>query len=101
MYEFITDGFRTYGPARALAGHTNPDGTLTVTFDAYYYDDKTTHYEVGDGSQYSMSEAELNKLLGVAGPNARGYAVLAYDRGEDFSNFRVLTYDVEIQDVRP
>lgn len=94
VYESITDGFRTYGPVFIRESHENPDGTLAVSFDAYYQDDKETHYKIGNGDQYDMSILELNNLLGVEGPNARGYATLHYEYSGGAWSFKVLSYDI-------
>ena len=72
VYTQITNGFPLNGPAVTTSVEGWRKGTFRVEFDAYSYPKEKTGYKIGDRSQYSMTEPQLNNLLGVSGPDRRG-----------------------------
>lgn len=96
VYTQVTNGKWMCGPAVAIYARDNGDGYLRVGFDGYYYDSGQTGYSVGDGSQYGMSESQLNRMLGVRGPNGYGTAIVDYWWGNGKWNFRLVSLTVFI-----
>ena len=96
VYTEVTGGRWMCGPAVAVYARSNGDGYLRVGFDGYYQDSAQTGYSVGDGSQYSMSESQLNRLLGVSGPNGYGTAIIDYWWADGKWNFRLVSLVVFI-----
>ena len=96
VYTEVTGGRWMCGPAVAVYARDNGDGYLRVGFDGYYYDNGQTGYSVGDGSQYGMSESQLNRLLGVRGPNGYGTAIVDYWWANGKWNFRLVSLTVFI-----
>ena len=92
VYTQITNGFALYGPAVATRIEGYRKGTLKIYFDAYYYPAAQTRYKIGDGSQYGMTETQLNRLLGVKGPNRRGYAVVWANQTQDGWRYTLVSY---------
>ena len=96
VYTTMTNGIYLCGPAVALYVRDNGDGYLRVGFDGYYQSSSQTGYTVGDDRQYSMSESQLNRLLGVSGPNGHGAAVVDYWWANGKWNFRLVSLTVRI-----
>ena len=96
VYTQVTGGKWMCGPAVAVYARDNGDGYLRGGFDGSYYDNGQTGYSVGDGSQYSMTEGQLNRLLGVRGPNGYGTAIVDYWWANGKWNFRLVSLTVFI-----
>ena len=95
VYTQITNGFLLCGPTVATSVSPGKDGTVRVRFDAYYQLANETGYTLTGKTQYSMSERQLNKLLGVGGPNRRGTAVLKAMGTQGGWEFTLMSWELD------
>lgn len=91
LYTSTTDGFLRNGPSVVTSVEDNGDGTLTVAFDAYMM--STEGVEEYGSDVYSLTEGEINRLLGVEGPSHRGIATVEVSADDDESRYTLVTYD--------
>ena len=92
VYTQITNGFPLNGPAVTTSVEGWRKGTFRVEFDAYSYPKEKTGYKIGDRSQYSMTEPQLNNLLGVSGPDRRGYAIVWANKSDGEWKIQLVKY---------
>lgn len=85
-----------YGPSVATGTTASDDGLLHVNFDAYDYDDGTTHYSMMSDNVETYNTHFFNKLLRVEGPNAHGVAVLECTRTDDGWQFHLVSYALHV-----